>query len=82
MLSLTFFWSGILTILIAVTAAMALSSATFDRWSAWIVQLLEAQHSLLRFLQQGTLPRELICERLVVHWVVERNQRSATMKRW
>ena len=41
--------------------------------------LTDGQHSLLRFLQQGSLPRELIVERLGVHRVVERHQRSATM---
>ena len=30
----------------------------------------------------ATKYKKIICERLVVHWVVERNQRSATMKRW
>ena len=43
---------------------------------------LSAARGAAQLVEHGSLPRELIGERLGVHRVVDRNQCSATMKTW
>ena len=87
LLSLVFFFSGALTMPMAVTAAQAFSSATFARSSAWLVVVASLWSSTCTSCSWVACLVSSVAiltrsSSMLSNWSAEWTHCSATMKRW